>query len=109
MLKIRYYKKFKGDEDFLVVTGNADAYRKAISYLEKADGCLLSSSDLFAIEYLGPIKANALTLTKGECSLLSKICRKLVTNGKAAHDYLSAQNLPDVDFLVSYGEYENLP
>lgn len=106
MLKIKYYDKFKGDENFLLVTGDTNSYQKAISSLENLDSCLLPTSDFIILEDLGPIDPETLFLTQEECRSLKKICQSLLTQGKAAHDYFSTQSLPDVDFLISYGEYK---
>lgn len=109
MLKIKYYKNFKGEENFLLIAGSADAYKNAISSIKKLDGCLLSSFDFITIEDSGSIDPGTLFLTKEECALFVNVCERLVNNKKAAHDYLSIQSLPEADLLISCGEYKTLP
>src|SRR5262249_37945948 len=109
MLRMKYYKNFKGNESFLLIIGNFEDYKNAANSFRKLEGCALTSSKYIAIEDLGPVDSDKLILTKAECGSFAKICEKLTVKGQKAHDYFSIKTLPDVDFLISCGEYASLP
>lgn len=109
MLEMKYYKTFKGSDDILLVIGNKDAYRVAASYLGAASGCFLPASGLIDIKELGNIDRNMLSLSKKECLSFADICQILLNNERPSHDYLTIHSLPDIELLISIGEYESLP
>lgn len=109
MLKARHYRDFKGCENCILIIGDAEDFRIASLHFSKLGGGLLSSLKQLSLESLNGIRTSDLSLTEQECVSFSEICRNLAMEGVASHDYFRIENIPDVEFLLSCGEYASFP
>lgn len=108
MLKSKYYRNFKGNDDFLVIIGDSESYSKASAYFKNLKGGALIS-EYISLEDLDVLNQSQIILTPEECSLFSEMCDKLSAANKASHFYLEVKNVPNLELLISYGEYADLP
>lgn len=107
MLQAKYYKDFKGYENCLLIIGDSESFRKAVAYFHAREGGPLISGQHISIEYTSHIKQ--LFVNKEESKALAGICKKLADEKNPAHEYFSIPSSPDLEIIVSCGEYGRLP
>ncbi len=109
MLKAKYYNDFKDCENCILIIGDADSYKMAGLHFSRLNGGPLVPSEYISLENTNEINGNNLYLTKKEYSSFSEICSKLGMENRASHDYLTIASMPDIEFLISCGEYKSFP
>lgn len=109
MLYAKNYRNFKGYESCLLIIGDAESYKKAAAYFSARNIDLLTSNQYISIENSLLSEGFRLFLNKQENKSFVQACEKLAQSKSPAHEYLNSSSAPDLEIILSCGEYDHLP
>lgn len=109
MLQAKYYQNFKGCTECLLIIGNQKDFFAAAAYFSNSENSLLLTSNVFKVIASGSLNADQLYITDHERSELINIFQNLAQSNDHGHYYFDLSAVPQVEVIVSCGEYSSLP
>lgn len=109
MLRIKYYKSFKSDNPFLVVTADRNGLHRAYEYFGHSKSAYLDDAEVTEFCDISPLKHEHLFLSAPECAAIAAHFKNLYDLNTPHHAYFDTSALGDhIEMIISFGEYDNL-
>jgi hypothetical protein len=109
MLKAKYYPDFKGLKNCALIIGDPESCTSASSYYRNMSSGPLMASGFIRFENENEFGEHPLIFTKDEYLLFAEILLRLADQATSSHEYFGIESEPDIEFLISCGEYGSLP
>lgn len=109
MLRGKKYHNFKGIENCLLITGGAEDYRLVAEFLQNHKSGTVPFNDVVSLESGSGVDVGQLIFMPNEIQEFREICLNLSSHEKPAHHYMSKDGAPEIELLISCGEYDRLP
>lgn len=109
MLRGKIYPNFKGVENCLLIIGGAEEYREIAAFFENQNSSAIFLRDIVSLEDCGTADVRQVTFKPDEAMRFHEICLSLSSHKKPAHYYMIKDSVPEIEMLISCGEYDRLP
>lgn len=107
MLKIRYFKKFRSGNPFIVVLCDEAGAKKAHGFFHNQAGAYLDDEAVTDHCEISPLTRKALYMNEQECRKIAGHFKNLAGCGHAAHAYMDTEALDSwTEIMISLGEYD---
>lgn len=108
MLQAKYYEDFKGCKNCLLIAGDSESFEAAAMYFKTHNAGPLFSDKYISVKNVQP-DTKQIALTNQERKDFAAVCEKLAAEKKPVHEYFSVSSAPDMEIIISCGEYDKLP
>lgn len=109
MLRGKIYHNFKGVENCLLIIGSVEEYRVVAEFFQNQNSSAVFFRDVISFEDEDTADIRQLIFKPDEARQFHEICLSLSSHKKPAHFCMNKDSAPEIEMLISCGEYDHLP